>query len=158
MPDLVDGLIITADDFPPAVSDADDVGIFNFSNTDYQPGPTEVGVVFTAPTSGRVRLTIGGGLRDSGTTDRVFLSPQLFEGTDATGVEVFAPSVTFRGFGSSAANREMQYSSRTSLVEGLTPGSTYYVRCMHTAVPPGSGTPDGQTDIGSREIVVVPVP
>ncbi len=158
MPDLTDGRIITAGDFPPTASDSDDTDILNFSNTSYAAGSPEVGVVFVAPTSGRVRLTVGGGFRDSGGTDRVYLSPQLFSGTDASGTVVFGPSVTSRGLGSCEANQDMQYASRTSLVEGLTPGATYYARVMYTAVPPSGGSVDGMTDVGSRDITVIPVP
>lgn len=156
MPDLADGTIVRGADLPPTVADSDETSIVQISATTYTVGAPEVGVVFVAPTSGRVRLTVGGGERDSAGVDRVFLSPQVFRGTDATGVEVLAPSVTNRGLGSCAATKEFQYGSRTSLLEGLTPGVTYYARVMYT-ISPGGATPAGQADVGARDIVVIPV-
>lgn len=156
MPDIADGTIVRGADFPPTVADSDETAIVQISATTYTVGAPEVGVVFVAPASGRVRLTVGGGERDSSAVDRVFISPQVFQGTDATGTEVLAPSVTNRGLGSSPTTKEFQYGSRTSLLDGLTPGATYYARAMYS-ISPGGVNPAGQADVGARDIIVVPV-
>lgn len=157
MTDFANGRRIYGSDLPPAETYIDDSLILNFDTTTYTVGSPEVGTTFVAPLSGRVRLTVGGGLRDSAGVDRLFLSPQVFEGIDDTGTEILAPSVTVRGFGSCPNTTAFHYASRTSLLEGLTPGRTYYARVMY-AVNAGGATPAGATDIAAREIVVVPVP
>lgn len=157
MADISDGMVVHAGDFPPSAFDSDDTGITNLTNGTYVSGAPEVGVTFTAPTSGRVRLTVGGGLRDSSGVDRVFISPQVFQGVDASGVEILTPSVTNRGCGSVGSSTEFSYFSRTSLLTGLTPGEVYYARVMHT-VSAGGTSPNGTADIGSRDITVIPVP
>lgn len=157
MADLADGMVVHAADFPPSVYDGDDTAITNLSNTSYVSGAPEVGVVFTAPTSGRVRLTVGGGLRDSSGVDRMFLAPELFQGVDSSGTQVISPSVIPYGVGTPPACTEFHYSSRSSLLTGLTPGEVYYVRVMHL-VGPGGASPNGTADVGSRDITVIPVP
>ena len=155
MPDITNGSMIQGQDFPASVYDSDDVGIFNITNDTYIPGDSEVGVRFVAPSSGRVRITVGGGTRDNNAVDRVFISPQILYADRPA--EFLAPSVTFLGLGGSPANTEMKYGSRSGLVEGLTPGETYYARVMFTCAAGGS-TPAGQADVGAREIIVIPVP
>ncbi|MGI5293277.1 hypothetical protein ACQEVF_59570 [Nonomuraea polychroma] len=138
----------------PAAYVADDAFIGNINHSSYAPGTPEVGVFFIAPPSGRVRLTLGGGFRDNSAADRIFLAPQLFR-EDSDGTEVLAPSVTFRGYLSVAADTEMQYGSRVSMLENLIPGQRYYLRAMHLASP---GTDPDTADINSRDIIVIPVP
>lgn len=125
MPNIANGDIVKAVDFPPTVTTIDDTQVLNLTNTSYSPGNPEVGVYFTAPTSGRVVITVGGGLRDNSGDNRVFMSPQVFE-KNSSGSEILAPSVTNRGFGSIGESSEFMYASRSSLLEGLTPGQTYY--------------------------------
>ncbi len=157
MPNITSGSIITGLDLPPAVYDSDDTLLLNLTVLDYTVGSPEVGVTFVAPTSGRVRLTVGGGLRDSSAVDRVFLSPQVFRGSSSSGTEVLAPSVTIRGFGSTDKSNEFVYASRTSMLTGLTPGTTYYARVMYV-VSPAAAAANATADIGFRDIAVVPVP
>lgn len=127
----------------------------NLTNTTYAAGAPEVGITFVAPPTGRVLLTIGGGLRNNGSNaDRVFLSPEVFEGSDATtGTQFLAPSVAPGGCGSGGGYTadDFRYLCRTTLLTGLTPGGTYYVRIVHETIL-GSGT----ADIAAREITVAP--
>lgn len=140
-------------DFPPSQTVTDDTTLTNLSVTSYTAGTPEVGVYFVAPTTGRVRLTIGGGSRDNNGTDRVFISPQIFL-ENALGTEFLAPTVD-RGYGSDESSTEFQYGSRVTLVEGLTPGKIYYARVMYTI----SGTaPLDSADIASRDVTVIPAP
>lgn len=141
---------------PPPAYAADDTVIANIANTSYEPGSPEVGVYFTAPPSGTVRLTIGGGFRDNGASavDRVFLAPQVFL-EDSDGTVVLAASVTQRGYLSVAQDTAFQYGSRVSLVTGLLPGRRYYIRCMHLT---SSGADPDSADIAARDLIVIPMP
>jgi hypothetical protein len=55
------GQPIRAADFPPAVWAQDITTISNPTNTSYAAGSPEVSVTFTAPTSGRALIIVGGG-------------------------------------------------------------------------------------------------
>lgn len=139
----------------PTVQASDDTILAGLTNSSYEAGTPEVGVFFVAPPSGRVRLTLGGGFRDNGATDRdrIFLAPQLFR-ESSDGTEVLSPSVTFRGYLSVAADLEFQYGSRVSMLEDLIPGQRYYLRTMHLT----SGIDPDSADIAARDIIVIPVP
>lgn len=139
----------------PTAQATDDTTLANLTNTSYASGTPELGVFFVAPPSGRVRLTLGGGFRDNGALpDRIFLAPQLFR-ESSSGTEILAPSVTFRGYLSVAADTEFQYGSRVSMIESLIPGQLYYVRAMFLTNP---GTDPDTADIAGRDIIVIPVP
>lgn len=140
-------------DFPPSQTQTDDTALANLSNTAYATGTPEVGTYFVAPTSGRIRLTIGGGFRDNNGTDRVFLSPQIFL-DNSSGTEFLAPTVD-RGYGSDESSTEYQYASRVTLVEGLTPGKVYYARVMHAV---SGSVPLDSADIAARDITTIAVP
>jgi hypothetical protein len=136
------------------------VGIFdnttnaNLTNITYAAGAPEVGITFVAPATGRVLLTVGGGVRNNAANgDRVFLAPEVFAGSDATGSQILAPSVAPNGAGSGGgfATDDFRYLCRTTMLTGLTAGATYYVRIVHETVL-GSAT----ADIAAREITVQP--
>ncbi|MEU8199300.1 hypothetical protein AB0C10_36500 [Microbispora amethystogenes] len=143
---------------PPGVTAFyhDDTSLVQLSNTGYDTGSPEVGVFFIAPPSGRVRVTIGGGLRDNGAApfDRVFLSPQLFL-DNSSGSVVINPADVLYDLSTAKENNEFQYGSRVVLVQGLAPGNQYYLRVMHSTSP---GTDPDTADIASRDIIVIPVP
>lgn len=147
--------IRTADAHTPAAYNSDDTLITNIAATGvtYVAGNPEIGVFFIAPTSGRVRITVGGGLRDNSAGERVFIVPQVFL-EDSSGTEVLAPS-NERGAGSPAESTEFQYQSRVTMLEGLTPGRRYYARTMYAV---GNGTDPDTADIASRDITVIPMP
>lgn len=134
----------------------DDTVIGQISSTSYETGTPEVGVYFVAPRSGRVRVTVGGGFRDNGgsNTDRLFLSPQIYQGSSA-GTQVLAPSVTLYGYAAASENTEFQYGCRVGLVSDLTPGQLYYIRTQHLTSP---GTDPDSGDIAARDLIVIPVP
>jgi hypothetical protein len=151
MPSIADGELVTAIDFPPSVYAYDDTRISDISSTSYISGTTIVSVYFLAPTSGRVLLTVGGGLQDSSTANRVHLAPVVRE-DDPSGNAVVSADVATRGIGSPEQCTSFMYLSRTTLLTGLTPGRTYYA---HTAYKVSGGSTG---DIQSRDISVVPVP
>lgn len=134
----------------------DDTVIANLTSASYEAGTPEVGVFFVAPPSGRVRITVGLGARDNGASalDRVFLSPQVYQGS-SSGTEVLAPSVTNRGYATPAQDSEFQYGSRISLLEDLTPGELYYARTMHFTA---TGVDPDTADIAARDLIVIPMP
>lgn len=148
MTDIRAGAKIRAADFPASVMAQDATEILNISSTTYIAGSPVVATTFVAPTSGRVRIAVGGSAKDG--TNRVFISAQVFLGTSAAGTEILAPSVTFGGCGFPAESASYMYANRKFPLEGLTPGSTYYARVMYTV------TGGSSADISCREIVVIP--
>ncbi|WP_049562248.1 hypothetical protein [Nonomuraea sp. SBT364] len=149
------GRPVRALDFPPAAWAQNSTQINNPSNSGYITGTPEVSVTFTAPTSGRVLLIVGGALGNGAGGDRIFLSPEVRE-TNSSGDLVLSPSVTSRGFGSDICAGAFHYGSRESVLEGLTPGQLYYAVVKYAVATTDSG---GSTqDIGCRDIGVVPIP
>lgn len=147
---------VKAWDSPPSVSNYDDTILANVTTSAYFQGVPEVGVTFVAPTSGRVAITVGGGLRDNGSiASRIFLAPQVFT-ENSDGTEVLSPSVGPRGVSSLHEATDFMYISRTSLLTGLTAGNVYYARVMYSmsTQPVSPATPTA--DIASREIAVGP--
>lgn len=151
MTNITDGELVLSTDFPPSVYSLDDTRISDISSTSYISGTPIVSVYFKAPTSGRVLLTVGGGLQDSSTANRVHLAPVVRQ-DDPNGTAVVSADVVTRGIGSPEQCTSFMYLSRTTLLTGLTPGRTYYA---HTAYKVSGGT---SGDIQSRDISVVPVP
>lgn len=148
------GQPVKALDFPPPQWSQDTTTITNPSSTTYSAGSPAVSVTFTAPTSGRVLLIVGGGCGNSATADRIFLSPEV-RLTNVSGAVVLTPSVTNRGFSSDICSSTHSYGSRESVLEGLTPGQVYFARVMYAV----SADPGAQTaDIAARDIGVVPLP
>ncbi|MBA9002004.1 hypothetical protein [Thermomonospora cellulosilytica] len=152
---------VRARDWPPTVQAADYTDQLNLTSSSYVPGSPEVGVQFVAPTSGRIIITIGGGARDNTNDNRVFLSPQIFEGPDVSGTEILAPSVTIHGWGQTSTAATAGYGSRESLYPfpgagetELVPGQVYYARVM-MAAEQGVGA---SADVFSRFIIVEPAP
>ena len=143
---------ITADFWPPSVQADDGTVISNITNTTWAPGSPEVGVAFTAPKTGRVGIAVCGGMRETSATNRVFMTYELFLGSDNTGVQVEAPAIA-RGIstsGNTVASLD-QAMGALEMYEGLTPGSTYYARIVYE-------TEGGATnDITRRRIIVFPL-
>ena len=68
MPELPKGGSVYGVDFPPSQFDQDWTAISNITSTSYIVGPTEVAVTVTAPTSGRVLVSVAGGIRNNAAT------------------------------------------------------------------------------------------
>lgn len=162
MTDLLAGSKVKALDTPPTVQVGDATALSNITAPSYTAGSPEVGTTFTAPTSGRVLITVSGSLRNNGANDdRVFLTAQVFLGSNSSGTEVVAPTVTVFGISSAVgnANAGFQYLGRTSMLDGLTAGATYYVRTMHVesaGTSGGGSNPFHTIDIGYRQVLVAP--
>lgn len=147
------GRPVAAQDFPDAVWAQDATQINNPNNRSFTAGSPQVAVTFTAPTSGRVLLIVGGGVGNA-PGNRIYLAPEVRE-TDASGAVVLTPSVTNRGFGSDHMAVGFHYGSRESVLEGLTPGKRYFARVMYAVPADGAGD---NADIACRDIGVVPLP
>lgn len=151
---------VRALDVPPPVGAA--AGNEQFNITDRQPnfgpGDPEVGVTFTAPTSGAVLLIVGGGIRDDDPNngDRGHLAPEVFLGVDDTGPVVVTPVVSHNSFTSSGDPSALyQYGSRMKPLTGLIPGETYFARVTQSV---NSGAAEPPTvDLHVRQVFAVPI-
>lgn len=141
-------------DFPPSQYDQDWTTISNISTTTYVSGTPEVAVTMTGPSSGKLFVCIGCGIRNNAATaESAYVTYQVFEDS-VNGALVQAANDDF-GVRSSgiAQSQEYQYHGNMSLVTGLTANRSYYFQVVHkTAL--GNGT----ADIASRDILVIAVP
>ena len=154
MPDI--GNAVFGEDLPPTAYDQDWTVIANLTSTAYvasQTGVPEVGVNFTAPTSGRVLVCIGVGARNNAAnTDRSIVTYILYEDSSSGAVVTAASAysgITSCGHGSAT---DFRYGSGYMMEEGLTPGRNYYCQVVYRTTA-GSGT----VDIASRDITVMPL-
>ena len=147
------GQRVLAADFTAAVTDSDATDHLNVAEG-VVAGSPEVGVTFTAPTSGKAQVIIGARVRDDGAASTPVIDWQLFE-DDTGGTEIL-------GTGSEERRMEIPIGSstrtfngtKTILVTGLTAGQVYYARLMH-----GQGAGGGATaDVLHRQITVIPLP
>lgn len=147
------GAKVQAADFPPTVWDNDETAISNVTATTFQNGSPEVSVTFIAPTSGRVLVYNGGGLRNNSGADQMFIDSEIRE-TDGSGTVVRSSSVTGDGTLSCAdESLGFEYKTRAYVQSGLTPGSTYFARLQYR-----TSTGGGTADITARSIIVQPIP
>lgn len=150
MSELRSGTTVLALDFPPTVKATDSTSIANITTTSYTAGSPEVGVAFMAPTTGRVKLIVSGIGRDNTADERLFVSPQVFTGTDNTGTVVLSPSVrSAMSTIGEASNYHVH--DRATVLDGLDAGSTYYARVMYRV---SGGT---SVDCIYRGLIVVPL-
>ncbi len=148
------GQRIKAADFQATVEASSLTVLTNISTT-LSVGTPEVGVVFTAPTSGKAMITIGASFADdSGANNVGILDSKLFQGTNGSGTLILNTGSLLRRLilqPGDVANQS-QEASRTFLVTGLTAGSSYYVQLLHAAWT-------GATlDIYARQVVAQPLP
>lgn len=148
------GRPVKALDYPPAVWAQSSTQINNPVVGGYVLGTPSVTVTFTAPTSGRVLLIVGGGAGNSAGADRIFLAPEVRE-TSSGGALVLAPSAPARGWASDMCASAFTYGSRETVLDGLTPGQVYWAAVKYSVVNDSGPT---TADIAAREIVVVPIP
>ena len=129
------GQRLKALDFTPAVSATSTVVQSNLSTT-LTVGSPEVGVVFTAPTSGKANVTVGASFADdTGANNAGILDWKLFLGTNGSGTLVLGTGAFDRRLVAMPGDvtNQSQELSRTVLVQGLTPGSSYYVQLLHAS-------------------------
>jgi hypothetical protein len=150
VPDILVGAPIAAADRPASAWASDSTANSNINST-FAAGTPSVELTFVAPTSGAVLLSVGGAGADNGGTNRIFIAPEVRVGNVSGSVFLAANEAT-RGVGIPGEASSNVHRSRTTLLTGLTAGTTYYARTMHRA---SGGT---TADIGVREVIVVPTP
>lgn len=153
MATLVTGSTVYGRDFPPSQFDHDWTSQLNLTTTSYVSGTPSVAVNVTAPTSGKILVCMGAGIRNNGANaDRVVVTYRVLEdGSEGT---VFTAESQYRGITSvGIGSEEFRYIGNFSLETGLTPGRNYYFQIRHKTIL-GSGT----ADIASRNILCIPVP
>ena len=153
MTDHLVGSKVKAADFPPTVWASDNTDVNNITATTFQNGSPEVSVTFTAPTSGRVLIINGGGLRNNTGADQLFIDSEV-RLTNGSGTVIRSSSVTGEGTISCAdESLAHEYKSRAYVLSGLTPGTTYFARVQYRA---SAGTTTA--DLSARSIIVQPIP
>lgn len=154
MTDLSPGTRIKALDWPEAVSSESDASIGGIAETSYTVGSPEVAARFTAPTSGRVGVAVSGAIRTNLTSvDRIYLSFRVFAG-DPEDNNLLETEDVKRGISNYAHMREgYQYKSQMTMVDGLTPGSSYYIQLRYRTT-----LGDAEADIAHRRVSVIPLP
>jgi hypothetical protein len=148
------GQRIQALDFTPAVK-AEDLTLQVNVSTTMGVGSPEVGVVFTAPTSGKVTVTVSASMvDDSGANNVGILDWKLFLGTNGSGTLILNTGSVLRRLilQPGDVGGQSQEASRTTMVTSLTPGASYYVQ-LHQASSAG-----GTIDFYGRSVTVVPLP
>lgn len=138
--------------FPPAQYDQDWSSILNISTITYVDGTPSVAVNFTAPASGKAFVAIGCGARNNdASSNRAVITFEVRE--DSSEGPVFLASDAGNGVVTAGVgSEEYCYSGNYALVEGMTPGRSYYFVVQHRVT---GGT---TCDISSRSILVTPVP
>lgn len=158
MTDLLCGKSIAAADWPQTKSSYEATQHLNLSTTSFSKGTVNVEITFTAPTSGRVLIYIGGNARNNsynGTTntDYIIMSAELRE-TNSSGTIIQATATqgmyTCRWAGPMTAFCVRQ---RVSMKDGLTPGGTYWLSHQFRTANGSSSA-----DIDRRYLIVRPLP
>jgi len=122
------GQRILAADFITPVTATDSTVLLNVSGTPGTGSP-EVGVTFTAPTSGMVMVTVGGSIVESGGGPAGgIIDYRIFEDNSSGAVVVGHGSLTRRAV--LQGTTQSTEASRTSLITGLTPGQVYYAQMI----------------------------
>ncbi len=154
MPTVTAGSPVYGRDLTPSAYDQEWTTIANVTSTSYIAGSPEVGVAFTAPTSGKALVCIGAGIRNNAaTSERLTVTVRVFEDS-SSGVEFLAPTEE-NGIKSAGTptSSDFRYVGNMSLITGMTPGRQYYFQVVHRALV-GAGT----ADLSSRDILVVAQP
>lgn len=152
MTDVLAGQKIQAATWPATVESLDNTTNANLTNTAFATGTPVVDLTFVASTTGRALVTVTSGLRDNSSTNRIVTTFELYLGTSAAGTLVIGSSgstLQYECTQPGQANNYM-YVSRTTLVDSLTPGATYYARHMNKV---SGGT---TADISLRALTVRP--
>lgn len=154
MPDLVSGGSVYGRDFPPSQWDQDWSSITNITSTAFIVGSPEVGVNFTAPSSGRVLICVGAGIQNNAATlEQAAVAYALFlESADGPVLVNADARNGVQGQGI-AVSGQVRYLGGYSMEENLIPGRNYYAQLRYRSIL-GNGT----ADIASRDIGVIPLP
>lgn len=119
------------------------------SSTSYTGGSTPCGVVFTAPTSGRVAVHWYCYF-ETNTGDSVFVSVAVRVGSTVGSGEMYVSATDMRSLTSQTANADTA-AGMYRVITGLNPGSVYNAQIEFRVT-------SGNADILNRTIMVVPLP
>ncbi|WP_432247717.1 hypothetical protein ACRAR1_07155 [Streptomyces sanyensis] len=152
MPDLLAGSTLLALDTPATVQ-ASASASYDATSTTYTTTATggsysEVAVVFTAPTTGRVEISLAARLINSGSFGSLVTVEVRIGSTIGSGAVVDS---ALDNTGTSRYGTTFARSGITHLLSGLTPGASYNARLLHR-VTGGTGS------FAMRELIVKPVP
>lgn len=153
MADILAGLQIETAWWPESVQVQENTDQLDITSTAYTAGSPECSTTFTAPMSGRIGVVVAAEMRNDDTAgNRVNVTFELRLGSTSAGTLIVSP-VVVRGVGTTGDTTASQFmtNGNMTMVEGLTAGSTYFIRAMHKV--------DGGTtnDIGHRRLVVIPL-
>jgi hypothetical protein len=131
------------------VSAQDSADLLALNNTaSFAPG-SNCGVSFTAPSNGKVYVTVSGHMQQSTAPAFCYLSYEIRSGATVGSGTVFFAALTDYGIGIGGAVGVRICASRRKLISGLTAGTPYNIRTMHLCT-------GGTFDIFGREIAVEP--
>jgi hypothetical protein len=152
MPDLLAGTTILALDTPPTQTARDATTVTGLTNTDYETDPgvaDTVSVTFLAPTTGRVHLTVWGGLRVSSGSTRA-QAGYIVRETDETGTIVSETGTSNPLIGTNTGSTSYVYGEGSTIIPSLTPGAVYWA-AVSTRVSVA-----GAYDFSDRRITIAP--
>ena len=154
MPDILIGDQISTAWWPAAVENDQPADISNVTSTVFIPGATTCDVTFTASRTGRAGVCIAANWIQQSAGERMFFAYEVYLGTSAAGTLVRSARSGFgvSDAGSTLGSLEQGWGNMT-MVEGLTPGATYFARLVF--MTEGAG---GTNDITHRRIIVFPLP
>lgn len=148
MGDLLPGTTVKGMDSPPTVSDIEGATVTTTSTT-FTTSGADCAVVFTAPTTGRVKIHTSARMINSSTTSGTICAPQTRTGpTIGSGTVVEDAS---DALGPSHYGNTFSAIGRTHLLTGLTPGATYNTRLLMRS----SNSTETAT-FANRELIVEP--
>lgn len=152
MAEIAAGAEIDAGWWPESVRVVENTDQLDVTSTTFIAGTPECSTTFIAPLSGRVAVVVAAELRQSESNQRIFVSFEI-RLTDSSGA-VHTAAAIYRGVSTTgdATGSEYMTHGNMSMVDGLTPKATYFIRAMHMTA---GGTAN---DIGHRRVCVVPVP
>jgi hypothetical protein len=113
---------------PPTVEDDQQGNIENISSTSYVAGSPECAVLFTAPPSGRVKISVSASMKTPSSGELIFVSFEVRIGSTGGTTIVSATDgacIAAQGSGQIFIN------GFSKLVGSLDPGETYAARTMH---------------------------
>lgn len=154
MPDIKTGDRITTEWWPESVEAEDSGQIVDITSTSFIPGSPEVGTTFIAARTGRAGIAVSGAPTESVAGSQIFLTFQLYLGTSASGtlIQGAREDLGISSVGDTTAGGSVEMCwGNLHMVEGLTPGETYYVRLVYR-VESGS-----TNDLRARRVTVIPL-
>jgi hypothetical protein len=143
-----DSVAATWRTWPPPPVQFFEGSTFSVTSTSYVAGSTECSGTFVAPPSGTALISVGGEVEGFSTEGGMLLSWEV-RVTNSAGAVFNAATDTHGLFTQGVINNQSSY---LTLLSGMTPGQTYFIRTMHRVTSAGTGT------IFQRRLIVIPNP